>query len=483
MDLSEASDLLTIEEAVKLGAVDGPLYSQVFFPKTVRQAVPEFHRTMWSDLDDPTARFVAWKIFRDGAKTTLLRLAASRRVAYGISRTLVYTSNSEGHAARSVKWLRRQVESNVLWASAFGLRRGSKWSDTEIEIIHGIEEVPISVIALGITGQIRGINFDDFRPDFIVADDPDNEETSGTPEQREKASALFFGALANSLAPASESPLAKMVLAQTPLTEGDLIDQCAKDRSWRTSTFGILNENTRSRWPDRYPTEVVIAEKQAYIARNQLALWMREKECKIVGAEMASFRREWLNFYTTEPENLWTVVAIDPAFSDSKEADQFAMVVWGCVGRKRYLLDYFLARGVEPDQAGAQLLTFIFRYRPRKVVVEKTAAQRTLSWFLQQCMMRARCYVPVFEHDDKRRKADVILQTFLQYAPHGEIYVKESQTQFLEAYLTWHPLWTGHDDLLDAGARGLAATSNVGNDDLISADSDYKAIENWRSAP
>jgi len=479
---------IPVEEAVHLGAVDGALYSQYFFPRAVRQNVPQFHREMWADLDDPAARFVAWKVFRDGAKTTLLRLAASRRIAYGVSRTVVYTSNSEGHAVRSVRWLQKQVEHNSLWAETFQLRKGGKWSGPEIEIIHGVEEVPITVFAVGITGQIRGINFDDFRPDFIVADDVDNEETTGTKEQRKKSSDLFFGALANSLAPSSDTPLAKMALAQTPLADGDIIDQAAKDPTWRTKTFSILTESNRSRWESRHPTTEVLLQKQAFIARRQLPLWMREKECQIVSSELASFSGDWLQRYTVLPGGLWYVLAIDPAFSDSKDADDYAMVVWGCQGRKRYLAEYFLSKGVEPDAAVSIFLEYLLRYRPRglrKIVYEKVAGQKTLGWLLKEAMRRQRMFTPIYEHDDKRRKADVILQTYLAYGPYGEIYVRDDQVDFIQAFSTWHPSWTGKDDLLDAGARGLAATTTGGTvEDVESSEDDsYKPLPEWRASP
>ena len=154
-----------IAEAVKLGAVDPLFYCKYFFPKTVRQDFPLYARDQWAALEDPTKRYVCIQIFRDGAKTTTCRLVTSKRIAYGISHNIVYTSNSEGHAARSVRWIRRQVDHNTLWAQAFGLRRGEKWTDTECEIIHGVDEFPIHVMAVGITGQVRGINMDDYRPD------------------------------------------------------------------------------------------------------------------------------------------------------------------------------------------------------------------------------------------------------------------------------------------------------------------------------
>ena len=44
---------IDISEAVSLSAVDPIFYSQFFFPKTVRQATPPFHRGMWERLDSP----------------------------------------------------------------------------------------------------------------------------------------------------------------------------------------------------------------------------------------------------------------------------------------------------------------------------------------------------------------------------------------------------------------------------------------------
>lgn len=442
---------------MRLGAADGAFYSRFFFPKTVRQHVPDMHRTMWTDLDDPEARNVAFKVFRDGAKTTVLRLFTSRRIAYGVSHTIVYTSNSELHAVRSLKWLRRQVEYNLLWAQAFGLRKGGKWSDAEMEIIHGVDEYPISIIAVGITGQVRGINLDDYRPDLVVADDVDNEETTATPEQRKKAADLLFGALMNGLSPRSETPSAKFVLLQTPLAEGDLVDIACKDSAFRHREFGILDENGNSRWEERYPTAEVKKTKQEYIERNQLSLWMREKECKIVGDELASFKKEWLKNYDILPAGGWYRLSIDPAISDSKDADYFASSILYFRGKDRYLVEYSLKKGVMPDAMIADVFAWIFKYNPRQIVCETVAFQKILAWLLRKAMEHNRRYIPIVEHDDKRRKADVILQSFLQVAPQGNLYCKKEHTEFIQAFSTWFPGYKGHDDLLDAIARGLIA--------------------------
>lgn len=457
---------VSIKEAVQLGAVDGAFYSQFFFPKTCRQATPDFHREIWASLDDPTLRYVGVEVFRDGAKTSLLRLYTSRRVAYGISHTICYVSHSEAHAVRSVSWLRKQIEFNRFWSETFGLRPGGKWKDGELEIIHGVDEYPISVLAVGITGQVRGINFDDYRPDLVVADDVDDEETTATKEQREKASGLFFGSLIQGLASPVDQPLAKAVLLATPLNNEDLIHQCKLDSGWKTFTFSCFDRQGESVWPQKFPTDFLQKEKQSYISRGQLNVWMREKECKIVSSELASFKLEWLKYFEVEPEGLWHRIIIDPAQSDSKNADEFAIVVLGFQGRKRFLCEYHLARGVMPDEAVSRLFTLIKRYNVRDLVVETVAYQKILQWYIAKEMQRQRMYRPIHEFDDRRSKADRILQGILSCAPYGDLFVKATQTEFLSYYGTWSPHWKGLMDLLDATAMGLCVDAYLDGEEL-----------------
>src|SRR4030065_2240744 len=229
--LAQEKTNIAMAELVTLAAMDSELYARVFFPKTVRQTSPPFHREMDAVLDSD-ARLVAFMIFRDGAKTTKVRLFISKRIAYGISRTIVVVGKSQDHARRTIEWLMRAVEFNSTWVQTFGLRKGSKWTSEEIEIFHGIDEVPIRGIGLGITGSTRGINVDDYRPDLIGVDDPCDAENNATPQKRETTDDFINGSLRNSLAPVSENPLAKMVFIQTTLHVEDSIKRCMRDSSW-----------------------------------------------------------------------------------------------------------------------------------------------------------------------------------------------------------------------------------------------------------
>ena len=118
----------------------------------------------------------------------------------------MYVGLSQDKAVQSVSWLRRQVEHNRKFRTVFKLSKGNKWQDIECKIEHGLLGHTVTILAYGVTGSIRGVNIDDYRPDLIIVDDIIDEENAATDDQRNKIKNLLYGALMHSLAPKSESP-------------------------------------------------------------------------------------------------------------------------------------------------------------------------------------------------------------------------------------------------------------------------------------
>lgn len=455
---------ISLSELVKLCAVDDELYARTFFPKTARQRTPSFHKELDAALNS-LDRYIDIMVFRGGAKTSKLRLFVSKRIAYGISHTILFVSNAQGHSIKSLEWVKKQVEFNTRWAQTFGLSKGARWSGEDIEILHGVDQYPIRLMALGITGQVRGVNIDDYRPDLIVVDDPDDEETSATVEQRKKTSDLFFGALAKSLAPRSEAPDAKMVLLQTPFNDNDLISSCQKDPQWTSLKFGCFDVGGHSVWEERFPTAELRAEKEAHVKRGQLALWMREMECEIVPEGGASFNPENLKYWEVLPDKMVYIIAIDPASSDSKTADDQVIAVLGFYQQDVYLVEYTAEKGEMPEAAVATLMVYIDRYKPLGIVVESISYQRVLAWYIEQEMRAKRKYVPVHKIQDRRRKADRILQAIGATTGYGRLRVRSSHFGFLDQYAGYSPMSKAHDDILDAVSMGIdyGQSLNVGD--------------------
>ena len=463
------------KEAIVLGATSLTRYGRLFFPKTFRQVSPHFHDELGSILDNPSHRNIAFEIFRDGAKTTLVRTLISRRIAYGISRTILVVSASQGHSILTLRWIKRQIEFNKLWRETFRLRKGSKWSDDHVEIHHEAFDTPITLLALGITGQLRGFNIDDHRPDFIVCDDTSTDEAANSPGQRQKELGLVFGALLNSLAPASEAPLAKAVILDTPKSKFDLIESLEQDPGWKFIRYGIFDEQGESRWPQRYPTAELQKEKENAIKVGRLAVWMREKECKIISSETAAFRMENLIYWETLPAGMTVIITIDPASSEETSADDNVVMAVGFYQDLVFVLDYKAAIGQDPEMVKATVFEYARRFRPLGVVVESIAYQRVLAWYLEKAMREQRVYLPVYKVQDRRRKSDRIIQALGETSGYHRLRCLPSQTKLIEQFTEYSPLIEMHDDVLDALSMAITWAQSQGVDEWI--EGDYSRVD------
>jgi hypothetical protein len=371
----------------------------------------------------------------------------------------MYVSVSQDHAKHSVRWLKRQVLHNKLYAELFQLSKGDKWTDELITINHGIDSVPITVMAAGISGQIRGFNIDDYRPDLIIIDDALNEENTATKPQRQKIDDLIFGALLNSLAPTSESPHAKAVFLQTPLDAEDAVETCMKDPMWHGVRFSVFDGQGNSRWETRFPTAELKQLKASAMLQRRHRQWMREMECQIVAGEDQIFDVTRLQYWELLPD-MFTVIAIDPASSDADDADDTAVVVVGFSGPKIYVLDYFAEQGAMPDQIASKFFEFVWKYRPLKLVVETIAYQRVLKWYLEKEMVARKVFVACDAIQDRRKKSDRIIQALAGPLHMGMLLARPTHEKLIHQFDRYNPvLDREHDDVLDALAMAVTAVN------------------------
>lgn len=485
--ISPVGEQVSLEEAISLGATNLITYGRLFHPKTMRQDSPEFHYAIGQVLYSP-ARLCAFEVFRDGAKTSLLRVFTAQRVAYGISRTIMYVSSSQTHSAFSVRWLRRQVEYNKVWAQTFGLSKGDKWTDEVAEIKQSVpnletgemDVIVITVLAMGITGQIRGFNLDDYRPDLIIADDIQTEENIGTPEQRVKTSALFHGALVNSLAAATDMPTAKLVLLQTPMHTEDIIETCLKDPGWVSARYGIFDEQGNSRWEARWPTEQMKKDKENATKMGRYSLWMKEKECKVVRSEQKTFNKDMLKYWDLLPLQGQTVLSIDPASSDSPTADDTCVMTIRLFEGNIYVCAYSAEQGSMPDKTCMHFFNQVREFRPTEGGVESIGFQRVLAWYIEREMQLKRIFLPIRKVQDRRKKSDRIIQAIAGYLAYGRLYVHPSMEKLIQQLDDYDPMVEMHDDVLDALAMGIMLLNPwmiENGDDERTIEMEYKVLE------
>ena len=446
----------TPDEAALACADDLILFGHTFFPKTFRQGSPDFHHDMGERLEADVRRNL-FLVFRDGAKTTILRTFSAKRIAYGISRTIMYTSASQAHAIHSIRWLKRAITRNEAYAATFGLRPGSKWTDEWIQIINEPLGLEINVLAMGLTGQIRGFNIDDFRPDLIVADDILTEENTATEAQRKKTEELIVGGLENSLQARSEAPHAKIVMLQTPFNAQDSAMARSIDPAWHPAVYGCFDETGESRWPAKFSTAELLLERDSAIRRGNRRLWMREKECKIVKSEEITLNSDLVKYWDEIPPKLIKFITIDPASSDSKKADDNVVMAIGIRGPDVFVLGYRATKGTMPDRCAAYFFELAVMFAPiLKAGSEGVAYQRVLQWYLEREMRSRGLFIPVEKIDDRRRKNDRIIQHVAPLIAYGHLHIHPSMVELTKQMDDFNPTSDDNaDDILDALAMGI----------------------------
>jgi len=471
---------VTQAELVRLCAVDDELYGLTFFPQTFRQRSPAFAREMWAPMNDPGKRLVNIIAFRGSSKTSRARIFASKRIAYGISRTILYVGVSQEKAIQSVTWLRNRVDRNKLWRDTFGLRRGAKWEETSCEIEHGLFGHTVRVLGSGVTGSLRGINFDDYRPDLIIVDDPQDDEMAANEVQREKLSNLILGAVRNSLAPTSDEPNAKLIMLVTPQHPDDISQQAKRSGMWHSyvypcwtrETIDLPTQQQMSSWEERFPTETLRKEKEDHIRENKLSVFTREMECRLISRETAQFRPNWLNVRSTgnsAPRGYYSVLAIDPVPPPSEQQMQRGLqtkdyethYVWCRKGSEEYhLCDFDRSRGHQPSWTLATAFRLARLWRVGRIVVDAVAYQRTLKWLLEQEMKKTGIWYQVVPIADGMKKFARITNVVGGLATAGKLWIGPEHSIFAAQFEAFGPTYQGIDDDLDASALALQELHN-----------------------
>lgn len=488
-----------VQEILDLGMQDLIFFGQTFFPKTFKQASPDFHHDIAYEINGPDNALVL--VFRGGAKTTITRVGCAKKVSYGESNVTLVVGKGQDHAIKTILWIKNQIENNKLWTSTFGLSkainedtgRPKKWTDEWITIYNAVLGKEVHFIAYGITGQIRGMNIDDYRPDFIICDDILDDENCATEEQREKIKDRFWGALMKSLARKEENPMSKCLMLQTPIDQSDLAADIMKLESWKKHKFSCYREDGSSQWEAMFSKEELDKEKEDFIRMNKLSVWMREMEVTPVSGEMKFFRPEWLEVYEGDiPAGAMYIISVDPTPPpkgnkpiNPEKLDDAVVMVSAFFNKAFHVVEYYTAKSPQSMELVSKIFEFYNRYKPTFVGVETHLFQRTVKENLERQMHREGVFFVIHPVEDKRKKEIRIKDTLQGLGSQGYIRARSN-------HLKLHSQWKDypqvkHDDLLDALSiatmlinPALLAQGNVieGEYEVISMnDADYPALD------
>lgn len=156
--------------------------------------IPECHREWWRMCCSPH-KFVAIAAPRGHAKSTAITLSYTlANILFRERKFVLLVSDTEAQSSFFLGNLKKELDGNLDIKKLFGVTGLTKDSETDF-IVEFDDGYTARVIAKGSEQKLRGINWDNRRPDLIVIDDAENDEIVMNPDRREKFRRWFNGAL------------------------------------------------------------------------------------------------------------------------------------------------------------------------------------------------------------------------------------------------------------------------------------------------
>lgn len=533
---AELPDLrLSKEQVAALGYSDPVFFCRFFLPHYFKDPMPWVHRGMlailcrqtdflkkYGELDKIFTNFV-WKkeptdpespslpIFeweddrivmnlgrynlfmlpRGFSKTTLAGVAVTLRdILYQEFDFIAYVSETLGHAAMQAGNIKNELEGNERIRGVFGNLvpdrvQPEKWSANFFETTTGV-----AVVTRGRGGQIRGLMHKSKRPQKILVDDVEDEESVKTPEQRMKTRLWAYGTLMPALP--ELDPNARIDALGTLLHSESLLQVWSQDPIWTTVKFGSRDLQGDYLWPQNLDERKLKQKHLSASRAGTLQTFYMEYFNQVVAAELQKFRQENIIIEPPPPGGIVaTAIYCDPAISEKRTADRSAIYVVGMAKNGLiWVLDCWTKRGANEREKVDAYFSLHERWAPQKAGVEATAYQAALIFLMKEEMFRRRPprYFEIEAVKYRTRKAERILGILQPRYASG--YIRHARRfPELEEELMAFGMPGVHDDqpdalagavqLLDpwaataAGLEDLSADSMPDLDDVIGAD--------WRS--
>lgn len=415
-------------------------FCSTFLPHYFYQDSCEFHDEIMKLAEDETEEAIIIIAPRGFAKSTYCSVALPLwRICEGLSRFVLLVSDSSTQAQDYLRDITTELEENDELKKYYGeailpkkdsKKAAVKWCDSDI-----ITQGNRRIAARGTGQKLRGIRTRQFRPDFLIVDDMENDEHVQTPEQRKKTEKWFTSALLNCIDPDH----GREFIVGTIIHFDSLLKKLMKNETYTVRFYKAIKDDGAALWPARWSLEK-LEEK-----RKKIGLHAFNKEFlnNPLDPEAKPFKSEWLRYYThaSLPPNLKIYQAVDPAISQKSKADYFVIVTIGVDDIKNiYILAVFRKKLDFPSQVKA-IIEQNKTWKPIRIAVEENGYQAALK---EQTLTQERIpFKPIKNSTDKYTRILTLTPDF----ENGKVFISENFKDYIEEY-EFYPE-SAHDDQLD----------------------------------
>lgn len=426
-----------LQEAIAETALDRFLLT--FFPHRFTRPFSSIHRKIFTPIEDDSIQKLALAAPRGFGKTTDLIGYAAKEILSGRKRYVVLCGSSGDMATQSLsdnlKW---ELSENELIQETFGDVRTGEWSKEYFVVKVGKHQCIVRPV--GAEQRMRGMLFRGRRPDLIICDDIENDESVLSDYQRQKLKSWFFSSLMNLVDRSKDNW--KIAVIGTVLHEDSLLTNLLESKDWSGDRLSVCDDNYQTLWPDFMSTEQISEVKAEYQRAGLLDVFFREYRSLPIARENQVFTQEMFRNYDEaeiRDRRIDTVVICDPARSKESYSSDTAIVAVGIDGErgKVYVRDLDVGQ-YSPADLIRRVVEMAKRWGAIKLGVETTGLLEYITGPLTQEMMKQCYFAQLIEHKSRAAKEDRVAALQPLYKA-GAVYHNPIVCSVLEEQLLSYP--------------------------------------------
>lgn len=350
--------------------------------------VPLMHRAMW-EVSTSTDPLVAIAAPRGHAKST------AETHSYTLATLLfkerdyaLIVSDTEAQAAAFLHDIKLELTENELLQAGFRVKGLVK--DSETEAVCKMEGGHLfKIVAKGAEQKVRGLKWRGKRPNLIILDDVENDESVLNRDRREKLRNWVLNAL---LPAGSDDCIVRMV--GTILHMDAALARFLDDKGWTSLRLDAHSDDFRHiLWEDKFPRARLEVIRERYRRQNNPEGYSMEYRNQAVDAGTAFFRKSDFKPLTPIKGPRERYAAIDFAISLKERADHTAIPV-AETAADGILRVIDMRRG---HWDAAEIIDEMFAvqkmYKPEIFIAEEGVIEKSIGPFLYAEQIRRKSYI------------------------------------------------------------------------------------------
>jgi len=289
-------------------STDFESFARFFCKDYLTAEIPEFHKEIYLLL--PKTQRLVLATPRGHGKSTICSIFYPLWLALFKKRQdICIISASETLAIEWLRKIKRELETNQKLLLFFGDLKSNKWTENHIILNN---ELRVNIRARGAQGQIRG-----FRPDCLICDDLETNETVESEEQRKKLKDWIFKDCLNTLLPEGQFIVIGTIIH--PLSV--LSDLLLADNGWEKRKFQAYKDGRQEKgfelWGSLWTHDKLQKRKKEIGSWAFASEYMNDP----ISDETAPIKESMIRYWKEMPSQYSGVISVDPAYSDDEKAD------------------------------------------------------------------------------------------------------------------------------------------------------------------